>query len=92
MLSKEEVVQRFWLAEMQERNRKRMQKQIDAIEYKKLNRAEYFVGVMNEDGQYEVVQAKPVSNVIKLIPEVSGVLLIWFSLFAYLENTIGVMV
>jgi hypothetical protein len=92
MLSKEEVVQRFWLAEMQERNRKRIQKQIDAIEYKKLNRAEYFVGVMNEDGQYEVVQAKPVSNVIKLIPEVSGVLLIWFSLFAYLENTIGVMV
>ena len=92
MLSKEEVVQRFWLAEMQERNRKRMQKQIDAIEYKKLNRAEYFVGVMNEDGQYEVVQAKPVSNVIKLIPEVAGVLLIWFSLFAYLENTIGVMI
>ena len=92
MLSKEEVLQRFWLAEMQERNRKRIQKQIDAIEYKKLNRAEYFVGVMNEDGQYEVVQAKPVSNVIKLIPEVAGVLLIWFSLFAYLENTIGVMV
>ena len=92
MWSKEEVVQRFWLAEMAERNRKRIQKRLDAIEYKKLNRAEYFIGIINDDGQYEIVQAKPVSNVIKLLPEVAGVLLIWFSLFAYLENTIGVMV
>ena len=90
-MSKEEVVQRYWLAEMAHRNRQRMQKQIDKLEHKKLNQPEYFVGVMNADGQYEVVQAKPVSNVVKLIPEVAGVMLLWFCLFAYLENTIGVM-
>lgn len=92
MWSSDEIVQRYWLADMAERNRKRVQKRLDAIEYKKLNCAEYFIGIINDDGQYEIVQAKPVSNVIKLLPEVAGVLLIWFSLFAYLENTIGVMV
>ena len=91
MMSKEEVVQRYWLAEMAHRNRQRMQKQIDKLEHKKLNSSEYFIGVLNEDGQYEVVQAKPVGEVIKLFPEVLAVLLGWFALFAYLENTIGVM-
>jgi hypothetical protein len=91
MMSKEEIVQRYWLAEMAEKNRKRMQKQIDKLEYKKLNQAEYFVGVLNKDGQYEIVKAKPVGEVVKLFPEVGCVMLIWFLLFAYMENTIGVV-
>lgn len=91
-MSKEEIVQRFWMAEMAHRNRQRMQKQIERLEYKKLNQPEYFVGVMNEDGQYEVVQAKPVGEVVRLFPQVMAVMLIWFALFAYLENTIGVMI
>ena len=47
------------------------------------------IGIVNEDGQMEFIEAEPVSETFWHWVEILLVLLLWFILFAYIENTFG---
>lgn len=89
MKSKEEVIYDYWMAEYHHNNRKRMERQIEKLEREKMSRPERTIGIVNEDGQLEVVVAKPISDNIKRLPEIALVLCGVGFLLAQLEKHMG---
>ena len=47
------------------------------------------IGIVNKDGQMGFIEAKPVSETVWHLAKILFVLLLWFILFAYMENTFG---
>ena len=91
MSNKEQIIYDFWCAEMRENTRKREQLRQKRAERKKLSKPEYTLGIINKQGQYELVQAKPVGETMKRLPEVVAVMVFLFWLFAVMETNIGAL-
>ena len=91
MKNKEQIVYDFWCAEMRENKRRREQLRQKRIERRELQKPEYTLGIINEDGQYELVQAKPLSETTKRLPEVIAVVVFFLWLFAVMETNIGAL-
>ena len=49
------------------------------------------IGIINDEGQWEIVQAQPVNPTLKLLPEVLGFMLFFFVTFAFAETYIGAL-
>ena len=89
--SKEELVYEYWIAKKLQNQRKRMQRQLELLEREKLSRPEYTIGIVNDEGQLEVVVAKPLPEAVRLLPEVTFIMIGFGYIFAQLENYVGSM-
>lgn len=90
MLSKEEVVLNYWLNEQRANEAKRERRKAELAHREELSKPEYTIGIINEQGQLEIVQAKPVSKEVKLLPEVISFVVFFFVTYALIETYIGV--
>lgn len=91
MLSKEEAIHNYWMAEYHHNKRKREQRAAKKAERAELDKPEYTLGIVNDEGQLEIVQAKPVSPTLKLLPEVLGFMLFFMVTYAFFETYIGAL-
>lgn len=91
MKSKEELIFEHWMATKAANDRKRMQKQIEKLEADKMHKPERTLGIVNEDGQLEVIIAKELSEEVKLLPEVAVIILGLGYILAQLEIHVGSM-
>lgn len=85
MMSKEQLAQEYWQAQQDEKAAAKMRRQIDLLEREELSRPEYTIGIVNDEGQLEVVQAKPLSPTLKLLPEVLSFVLFFVCTFSLIE-------
>jgi len=90
MLSKEDLALNYWQNEMLKNKAKRAKRKADLARREELSKPEYTIGIINDEGQLEIIQAKPVSNSVKLLPEVISFVVFFFITFALIENFIGV--
>lgn len=91
MRSKEEMAHEYWMAEYHYNKRKREQRSAIKAEREELAKPEYTIGIVNDQGQLEIVQAKPVSPTLKLLPEVLGFMLFFMVTYAFFETYIGAL-
>jgi hypothetical protein len=89
--TKEELLYEYWIGKKLQNDRKRMQRQIAKLEADKMHRPERTIGIVNEDGQLEVVIAKELSQEVKLLPEVAVIIIGFGYIFAQLEIHVGSM-
>jgi len=87
--SKEELVLNYWLKEMQRRQAARMRKQIEKLEADKMHDPMRTLAIVNEDGQLEVVVAKELPEEVKLLPDVTVVMIGFAYIFAQMEIHVG---
>ena len=59
-------------------------------EREELAKPEYTIGIINDQGQLEIVQAKPVAPTLRLLPEVLSFVLFFLITFVLMETFIGV--
>ena len=85
MMSKEQLAQEYWQAQQDEKAAAKMRRQIELLEREELNKPEYTIGIVNDNGQLEVVQAKPLSPTLKLLPEVLSFVLFFVCTFSLIE-------
>lgn len=85
MRSKEQLAQEYWQAQQDEKAAAKMRRQIELLEREELNKPEYTIGIVNDNGQLEVVQAKPLSPTLKLLPEVLSFVLFFVCTFSLIE-------
>lgn len=85
MMSKEQLAQEYWQAQQDEKAAAKMRRQIELLEREELNKPEYTIGIVNDNGQLEVVQAKPLSPTLKLLPEVMSFVLFFVCTFSLIE-------
>ena len=64
----------------------KMRRQIELLERKKLDRPEYTIGIVNDNGQLEVVQAKPIGKGVRLVPELLCLAMLLIGTFKLLEG------
>ena len=84
--SREELVLNYWLNEQRKKESARMRREAKKREREELARPEYTIGIVNSEGQLEIVQAKPLSDTLKRLPEVLLIVLISFMAFALAEG------
>ena len=84
--SKDELVLNYWLNEQRKKESARMLREARKREREELSRPEYTIGIVNSEGQLEIVQAKPLSDTLKRLPEVLLIVLISFMAFALAEG------
>lgn len=87
--TKEELVLNYWLNEMRARQAERMRKQIEKLETDKMHDPMRTLGIVNEDGQLEVIVAKEVPEEVKLLPDVIIVMIGLVYIFTQLEIRVG---
>lgn len=85
MKTKEQLAQEYWQGQQDDKAAAKMRRQIELLEREQLNKPEYTIGIVNEHGQLEVVQAKPLSPTLKLLPEVLSFVLVFVCTFSVLE-------
>ena len=85
MKNKEQLAQEYWQAQQDDKAAAKMRRQIELLEREELNRPEYTIGIVNDEGQLEVVQAKPLSPTVKLLPEVLSFVLFFVGTFSLIE-------
>ena len=85
MKTKEQLAQEYWQAQQDDKAAAKMRRQIELLEREELNRPEYTIGIVNDEGQLEVVRAKPLSPTVKLLPEVLSSVLVFVCTFSLLE-------
>lgn len=85
MKNKEQLAQEYWQTQQDEKAAAKMRRQIELLEREELSRPEYTIGIVNEHGQLEVVQAKPLSPTVKLLPEVLSFVLFFVGTFSLIE-------
>lgn len=90
MLSKEELAMSYWQNQQRANRIEREQKKAASDYQQELSKPEYTIGLINSEGQLEIIQAKPVSKTVKLLPEVLGFVVSFLITFALIENYIGV--
>lgn len=90
MLSREEAAHNYWMAEYHHNKRKREERAVEKAERAELDKPEYTLGVVNDEGQLEIVQAKPPGQIVRLLPEVISFVLFFLITFALMENYLGV--
>jgi hypothetical protein len=90
MKSKEQVIHDYWMEEYHHNMRKRDQRNQLKEEQEELAKPQYTIGIVNERGQLEIVQAKPVAPTLRLLPEVFSFVLFFLITFALMETFIGV--
>jgi hypothetical protein len=90
MLSKEDAAHNYWMAEYHHNKRKREEREADKAERAELSKPEYTIGIVNDEGQLEIVQAKPPAPVVRLLPEVVSFVLFFLITFALMETYLGV--
>lgn len=89
MKSKEQVIHDYWMEEYHHNMRQRDQRNQLKAEREELAKPEYTIGIINERGQLEVVQAKPPAPIVRLLPEVFSFVLFFLITFALMETFIG---
>ena len=89
--TKEELALNYWLNEQRKQEAKRIERQFEEQEREELSKPEYTIGIVNDEGQLEIVQAKPVSPTLKLLPEVLGFMLFFMVTYAFFETYIGAL-
>ena len=87
MKNREEIIYEFWVEQREQRAARREQLKAQKLEREELNKPEYTIGIVNDDGQLEVVQAKPLSKYVKRLPEVLLVVILSLIVFAFLERS-----
>lgn len=85
MKNREQLAQEYWQAQQDEKAAAKMRRQIELLEREELSRPEYTIGIVNDNGQLEVVQAKPLSPTLKLLPEVLSFVLFFVCTFSLIE-------
>ena len=90
MRSKEQMVHDYWMAEYHHNQRKREQRNQKKAERQELAKPEYTIGIVNEQGQLEIVQAQRPAPAWRLLPEVLSFVLFFLITFVLLETFIGV--
>jgi len=91
MKNKEQILYDLWCAEMREKKRKREQLRQMRAERAEQSKPEYTLGIINEQGQYELVQARPIGKTMRQFPEVIAIMIFLFWLFAVMETNIGAL-
>lgn len=89
MLSKEEIVLNYWQNELRANEARRENRKAEKARREELNKPEYTIGIVNDEGQLEVIQAKPVSNTVKLLPEVISFVVFFLLTYAMIEHFFG---
>jgi hypothetical protein len=87
--SADELAEDYRVCQQRDRTAAKMRRQIDLLEREERDKPEFTIGIVNDDGQLEVIQAKPVGKNVKMLPELFCLGVILFGTFAFLEN-IGV--
>lgn len=89
MKSKEQVIHDYWMEEYHHNMRKRDRRKQINQEREELAKPEYTIGIVNEQGQLEIIQAKRPAPTIRLLPEVFSFVLFFLITFALMETFIG---
>jgi len=84
--SKEELVLNYWLNEQRKKEAARLRREAKKQEREELTKPEYTIGIINSEGQLEVVQAKPLGETVRGLPEVLLIVLISIMAFAWAEG------
>jgi len=84
--SADELVDGYRSSKQRNKEAEKMRRQIELLEREELNRPEYTIGIVNDDGQLEVVQAKPIRKGVRLVPELLCLALVLIGTFNILEG------
>lgn len=84
--SKEELVLNYWLNEQRKKEVARQHREAKKREREELAKPEYTIGIVNSEGQLEIVQAKPLGETVRGLPEVLLIVLISIMAFAWAEG------
>lgn len=84
--SREELVLNYWLNEQRKKESARVRREDEKQKREELAKPEYTIGIINSEGQLEVVQAKPLGETVKRLPEVLLIVLISIMAFAWAEG------
>lgn len=91
MNDKEQLAYRYWMASYHQNMDKRQERKQVKAEREELSSPHHMIGIINDEGQWEIVQAQPVNPTLKLLPEVLGFMLFFFVTFAFAETYIGAL-
>ena len=84
--SADELADGYRSAKRRNKEAEKMRRQIELLEREKLDRPEYTIGIVNDNGQLEVVQAKPIGKGVRLVPELLCLAMLLIGTFKLLEG------
>jgi hypothetical protein len=84
--SADELADEYRSGKRRNKEAEKMRRQIELLEREELNRPEYTIGIVNDDGQLEVVQAKPIWKGVRLVPELLCLVILLIGTFNLLEG------
>ena len=84
--SADELADEYRSGKRRNKEAEKMRRQIELLEREELNRPEYTIGIVNDDGQLEVVQAKPIGKGVRLVPELLCLVILLIGTFNFLEG------
>jgi hypothetical protein len=84
--SADELADGYRSSKQRNKEAEKMRRQIELLEREELSRPEYTIGIVNDDGQLEVVQAKPIGKGVRLVPELLCLALVLIGTFNILEG------
>lgn len=84
--SADELAEDYRSAKRRNKEAEKMRRQIELLEREKLDRPEYTIGIVNDNGQLEVVQAKPIGKGVRLVPELLCLAMLLIGTFKLLEG------
>lgn len=82
----DELADGYRSAKRRNKEAEKMRRQIELLEREKLDRPEYTIGIVNDNGQLEVVQAKPIGKGVRLVPELLCLAMLLIGTFKLLEG------
>ena len=82
----DELADGYRSATRRNKEAEKMRRQIELLEREKLDRPEYTIGIVNDNGQLEVVQAKPIGKGVRLVPELLCLAMLLIGTFKLLEG------
>jgi hypothetical protein len=84
--SADELADEYRSGKRRNKEAEKMRRQIELLEREELNRPEYTIGIVNDDGQLEVVQAKPIWKGVRLVQEIVCLAILLIGTFNFLEG------